>query len=55
MNDDKKKTIFICTGNSCRSQIAEGYMRRYFGKSYDVYSAGLSPLFCQSESGPRNE
>ncbi len=37
-----KKILILCTGNSCRSQIAEGYLR-YFGKGVIVYSAGLDP------------
>ena len=37
-----KKTIyFICTGNSCRSQIAEGFGRKYLNDKYHVYSAGV--------------
>lgn len=37
----KKKLLFLCTGNSCRSQIAEGYGKLYLGDKYDVYSAGI--------------
>lgn len=37
----KKKILVLCTGNSCRSQIAHGYLS-YFGKDkVDVYSAGI--------------
>ena len=43
MNTEKKKILFVCTGNSCRSQIAEGYMRHYFGDAFEVFSAGLLP------------
>ena len=39
----KKTILFLCTGNSCRSQMAEGFMRHYFGKHFDVYSAGTNP------------
>ena len=36
-----KKILILCTGNSCRSQIAHGYFA-YFGKdALDVYSAGI--------------
>jgi len=38
-----KKILVLCTGNSCRSQMAEGYLRYYGGKAIDVYSAGLHP------------
>ncbi len=37
------KVIFVCTGNSCRSQMAEGILRAYAGESYEVVSAGLEP------------
>jgi len=38
----KKTTLyFLCTGNSCRSQIAEGFAKHYGGGDFDVYSAGL--------------
>lgn len=37
----KKIIYFLCTGNSCRSQIAEGFGKKYLGKEYDVYSAGI--------------
>ena len=43
MNKVKKSILFVCTGNSCRSQMAEGYMRHFFGEMFDVYSAGLAP------------
>ena len=33
--------LVLCTGNSCRSQIAEGFLRKYLNKSFTVYSAGL--------------
>ena len=37
----KKNILVLCTGNSCRSQIAEGYLRYYAGDNADVYSAGV--------------
>jgi arsenate reductase (thioredoxin) len=37
----KKRILILCTGNSCRSQIAEGYVRHFFGDRVDVYSAGV--------------
>ncbi len=45
MRNDRKSIIFICSGNSCRSQLAEGFMRYYFGDTFDVYSAGLLPSY----------
>jgi len=39
----KKKVLFLCTGNSCRSQMAEGLVRHYFGKKWKAYSAGTEP------------
>ncbi|WP_209121932.1 arsenate reductase (thioredoxin) [Alkalihalobacillus sp. BA299] len=32
---------FLCTGNSCRSQMAEGFGKKYLGDKWDVYSAGI--------------
>ncbi|WP_100373615.1 arsenate reductase (thioredoxin) [Bacillus sp. FJAT-45037] len=32
---------FLCTGNSCRSQMAEGWGKKHLGNKYDVYSAGV--------------
>jgi len=37
----KKKVLFLCTGNSCRSQMAEGLCRHYHSESIDPFSAGL--------------
>lgn len=39
-----KKVAFICIGNSCRSQIAEGLSKRLGKGLYEAYSAGTSPL-----------
>ena len=39
----KDKIIFICTGNACRSQIAEGLMRHLASDKFEVYSAGSHP------------
>lgn len=38
---EKKNILVLCTGNSCRSQIAEGYIRYFAGDKADVYSAGV--------------
>jgi len=37
----RKKILVLCTGNSCRSQIAEGYLRQLVGDRADIYSAGI--------------
>lgn len=37
----KLRVLFLCTGNSCRSQMAEGWTRRLHGERIDVDSAGL--------------
>lgn len=39
----KPKVIFVCTGNSARSQMAEGLLRMMAGDSLDVFSAGTEP------------
>jgi len=40
---DKQKVLFVCTGNSCRSQIAEGLLRNMANEYFDVFSAGSHP------------
>jgi arsenate reductase (thioredoxin) len=37
----KKLLYFLCTGNSCRSQIAEGFGKKYLGDEWEVKSAGV--------------
>ena len=39
----KLKILFLCTGNSCRSQMAEGWARQLKGDSIEPYSAGTNP------------
>jgi len=36
-----KKILVLCTGNSCRSQIAEGYLRHFAKEKAEIYSAGV--------------
>lgn len=43
MAQDKKRVLFLCTGNSCRSQIAEGWTRELWGETMEVFSAGVEP------------
>ncbi len=39
----KKRVLFICTANSCRSQMAEGIVRHYLGDNVEAFSAGIAP------------
>jgi len=43
MAEKKIQVLFICTGNSARSQISEGILRKKAGDIADVYSAGTTP------------
>lgn len=38
----KKRVLFLCTGNSCRSQMAEGWLRHLKGDEYEACSAGVA-------------
>lgn len=40
---DKTRILFLCTGNSCRSQMAEAWTRRLQGEQFEAYSAGVAP------------
>ncbi len=39
----KRRLLFLCTGNSCRSQMAEAWTRHLKGDLFDAYSAGVKP------------
>ena len=41
MKIDKKSVLFICTHNSCRSQIAEGFLNNLYKDKYQAFSAGI--------------
>ncbi|MDX1456987.1 MAG: arsenate reductase ArsC [Marinobacter sp.] len=40
----RQRVLFLCTGNSCRSQMAEGLLRAHHGDRYEVVSAGTHPV-----------
>jgi len=44
------KVLFLCTGNSCRSQIAEGWAEHLKGSVIDAYSAGIRPIGVSSRA-----
>jgi arsenate reductase len=40
---DKKRVLFLCTGNSCRSHLAEGLTNHFLGEKWQAFSAGTNP------------
>lgn len=45
-----ERILFVCTGNSCRSQMAEGFLRHLAGDRFDVASAGTHPAGLNPEA-----
>ena len=43
MKKKKQKVLIICTGNSCRSQMAEGFINHNLSDSWQAFSAGVNP------------
>jgi arsenate reductase len=48
--NDKKRVLILCTGNSARSQMAEGLLRHDAGERFDVESAGTKPSIVRPEA-----
>lgn len=48
--NEKKKMLILCTGNSARSQMAEGLLRHLAGEKFEVMSAGVAPNVVKPEA-----
>lgn len=47
---EKKKVLILCTGNSARSQMAEGLLKHITNNAYNINSAGTKPSIVRSEA-----
>lgn len=47
---DRRRVLILCTGNSARSQMAEGLLRNYSGEKFEVESAGVNPSAVRPEA-----